>query len=108
MEAFEIKPSSLIINTHDFRDEYSTLTNKTFLITIQAKNDFSFLKNPSLSFEVKFTEMDDMNVYRIASVNETTFLHAYGDVSFERVIDHFYSGPNKEFGIKPTTDIELR
>jgi len=76
-------------------------------VIVMVENEFSPHGVTRLSFNIWFTEMKDMNTYLIALENSTTFNHAYGDVAFQRIVDHYYSGPNKQFGIVPLQE-ELR
>lgn len=107
-EVFFIKPIYLIVDTNTYRNNFLTLRNKTFEITINAINEFSFSNNTILKLNATFTEMEDMNTYLIATRDSSNFTHAYGDSYFERNIEKYYSGPNKQFGVLPLTKDKLR
>ena len=107
-EIFNIEPNYLIVDTHTYINDFLTLVNTTYEVTIIASNEFFLTTSPCQKLNVTFTEMEDMNAYLIANKDHSNYAHAYGDSAFERNIDQYFSGPNKHFGILPLTSEKLR
>lgn len=105
-EAFEVHQNYLVVDTHQYKDEFMGLVNRTFELNVIAKNEVT--DEAALCFNIQFTMLNDMNIYLVTLDQYSALDHAYGDSYFSHTLDPLYSGPNKHFGILPTTPGPLR
>jgi hypothetical protein len=99
-ETFLIQEDNLIINTNDYKEQYQRHLNNSYQITVNATNQFILGKEVTRTFNITLTDWNDMETYVIGRDKESPFAHTYGDRYYSRPIGQFFSGPNKNFGLK--------
>ena len=104
-ETYRIDEKKLVMDTNKYVNEFNARVNNTYQIEISASTDFADQGVLVQKFDVVFSDRLDMSTYLVTYKEELKMSYVYGDSTFRREVDTYYSGPNKEFGLKTKQDL---
>ena len=99
-ETYKISHNQLIINTHKYKKAFNARVNNTYRLTVSAKTEFDHeILIRTQTFKIHFSPNDDMSTYLVSHQPRLKTSYFYGDSQFQSLVNNFYSGPNKYFGL---------
>jgi hypothetical protein len=99
-ETFAIHQNQLVVDSHEYIDLYRERVNNTYKVFIEAIDEYKSQTPVSLEFKVTFSDLMDMSTYFVSPQKKLNLTFVYGDQSFKEILDPYYSGPDKRFGIE--------
>lgn len=98
-ETYTINQNQLVVDTNKYIDLYRERVNNTYKVIIQAVDQYRNEVPISMDFKVTFSDPMDMSTYFISPQKSLNLTFVYGDTSFKEVLNNYYSGPDKRFGL---------